>query len=140
MRLLGKVRFSLATIMMLVVTSAAAVALYAKVFRHVQHITTTGWKLDVPSLFLLAIALTAMALASWKEHSANQAMLQMTLACVGCLILIGICEAQYDRMVRYWFQGSFAATVSLPLLVRRYVKSELPRGPRRDFWKKSCEM
>ncbi len=139
MRWIGKVRFSMATIMMLVVTVAAASALYAKVRKHTELITITGWKVDVPSLFLLAIGLTAVALASWKEHSAAQAMLQMTLTCVGCLVLIGICEAQYERAVRYWFQGTFAVTVSLPLLVRRFVKSELPRGPRRDFWKKTCE-
>jgi hypothetical protein len=37
------------------------------------------------------------------------------------------------------FQGTFAATVSLPLLARRFVKSGLSRGPRRDWWKKTCE-
>ena len=66
-------------------------------------------------------------------------MLQVTLACVGCLSLIWIGEAKYDRAIRYWCQGAFAATVTFPLLARRFVKSAMPRGPRRDWWKKTCE-
>ncbi|HEV3165014.1 MAG TPA: hypothetical protein VGZ22_13370 [Isosphaeraceae bacterium] len=139
MRLIRKFRFSLATIMMLVLTAAAASALFVKCRQHTAVITQTLWKVDAPSLLLLAIGLTAVALSSWKEHTAVQTMLQMTLACVGCLILIWIGEAQYGRGIRYWFQGTFAATVTLPLLARRLVKSELPRGPRRDWWKKTCE-
>ena len=66
-------------------------------------------------------------------------MLQVTLACFGCLTLIWIGEAKYERAIRYWCQGTFAATVTLPMLGRRFVKSGLPRGPRRDWWKKTCE-
>jgi predicted membrane metal-binding protein len=124
---------------MLVLTAAVASALFVKVRQHAGVITQPGWKLDVPSLFLLAIGLTAVALASWKEHTAVQAMLQMSLACVGCLVLIWIGEAQQERAIRYWFQGTFAATVSLPMLARRIVKAEMPKGPRREWWKKTCE-
>ena len=63
----------------------------------------------------------------------------MTLACLGCLTLIYVGEAHYERAVRYWFQGCFAVTVTLPLFARRIVKSTLPRGPRRNWWKKTCE-
>ena len=66
-------------------------------------------------------------------------MLQVTLACFGCLTLIWVSEAQYERAIRYWCQGTFAATVTLPMLARRYVKAGMPRGPRRDWWKKTCE-
>jgi len=134
-----KIQFSLRAIAMFVLTAAAASALYVKILRHTGAVTPTAWKVDVPSLFILAICLTAVALSSWKEHTAVQTMLQITLACVGCLALIWIGEARYERAIRYWFQGTFAATVSLPLLARRFVKSELPRGPRRDWWKKTCE-
>ena len=41
--------------------------------------------------------------------------------------------------IRYWFQACFAATVTLPLIARRIAKSSLPRGPRRNWWKKTCE-
>jgi hypothetical protein len=63
----------------------------------------------------------------------------VTLACVGCLTLIWIGEAQYERAIRYWCQAMFAATVTIPMVARRLVKSGLPRGPRRDWWKKTCE-
>ena len=144
MRLIHKIRFSMGTILMFVLMAAAAMALFAKI-QHLTDVATRpgvtlpGWKVDVPSLFLLAIVLTAVALGSWKEHTAVQTMLQVTLACLGCLTLIWIGEAQYERAIRYWFQATFAATVTLPLLARRFVKTELPRGPRRDWWKKTCE-
>ena len=138
MRLLRKIRFSVGAIMMVVLMTAAAIALFVKVSHYADELPP-GWKLDVPSLFLLAIGLTALALGSWKEHSAVQVMLQVTLACVGCLSLIWIGEAQYERAIRYWCQGMFAATVTIPMLARRFIKTGLPRGPRRDWWKKTCE-
>jgi hypothetical protein len=140
MQLIRRIRFSMGTIMMFVLMAAAAMALFVKIQRLTDGTPIPpGWNLDIPSLFLLAIVLTAVALGSWKEHSAVQTMLQVTLACVGCLSLIWIGEAQYDRAIRYWCQGTFAATVTLPMLARRFVKSGLPRGPRRDWWKKTCE-
>jgi hypothetical protein len=140
MRWIGTIRFSMSTGMMLVIAAAAAFALFAKVRQHVGPITTApGWKTDVPSLFLLAIGLTAIALGAWKSHTAVQMMLQFTLACLGCLVLIWIGEAQFERALRYVFQGAFALTVSLPMLIRRFVKSGMPKGPRRDWWKKTCE-
>jgi hypothetical protein len=140
MQLIRKIRFSMGTTMMFVLTAAAATALFTKIRRHTGAITTQpGWKTDVPSLFLLAIVLTAIALGSWKEHTAVRILLQVTLACLGCLTLIWIGEAQYERAIRYWSQGTFAALVTIPMLARRFVKSALPRGPRRDWWKKTCE-
>jgi hypothetical protein len=139
MGLIRRIRFSMGTIMMFVLMAAAAMALFVKIQQRTAILTQTGWKVDVPSLFLLAIALTAVALGAWKEHTAVQTMLQVTLACFGCLTLIWIGEARYERAIRYWCQGTFAVTVTLPLLARRFVKSALPRGPRRDWWKKTCE-
>ena len=98
MQLIRKIRFSMGTIMMFVLMAAAAMALFVKILHLIDSTPIPpGWNFDVPSLFLLAIALTAVALASWKEHSAVQTMLQVTLACVGCLSLIWIGEAKYDR-------------------------------------------
>ena len=138
MKLISMIRFSIGTIMMFVVMAAAAMALFVKIQEHTNGVPP-GWTLDVPTLFLLAILLTSVALGSWKEHSAVQIMLQVTLACFGCLTLIWIGDAKYERAIRYWCQGTFAATVTLPLLARRFVKTGLPRGPRRDWWKKTCE-
>ncbi len=134
-----RIRFSLATTMMFVLTAAAASALYVKVLQRTTILVGSTWKLDAPTLFLLAIILTAIALAPWKAHSAVQTMLQVTLACLGCLTLIWIGEAHYERAIRYWFQASFAVMVTLPLFARRLVKSTMPRGPRRAWWKKTCE-
>jgi hypothetical protein len=144
MKLIQKVRFSMGTIMMFVLMVAAGMALFVKIQHIADSVTAPaalppGWNFDVPSLFLLAIALTAVSLGSWKEHTAVQIMLQVTLACFSCLTLIWIGEAQYERAIRYWCQGTFAATVTLPMLARRYVKSGFHRGPRRDWWKKTCE-
>jgi hypothetical protein len=139
MQLIRRIRFSLATTMMFVLTAAAVSALYVKALEHTGTIAGPGWRFDIPSLFLLGIMLTALALGSWKAHSAVQIMLQVTLTCLGFLTLIWIGEAQYERAIRYWFQGAFAATVTLPLLARRSVKSSLPRGPKRNWWKKTCE-
>jgi hypothetical protein len=125
--------------MMFVVTAAAGSALFAKVWTHSEFAGTVGLKTDVPSLLLLAIGLTAIAIGAWKEHSAVQTMLQMTLAFLGCLSLIWIGEAKLERLVRYWFEVAFALTVCLPMLARRYVKANVARGPRRDWWKKTCE-
>ncbi len=139
MQVLRRLRFSLATTMMFVLAAAAASALYAKIVHLMGTITEPGLKFDIAALFLLAIVLTALALGSWKAHSSVQIMLQFTLACLACLSLVWIAEAQYARTLRYWFQGCFAATVTLPLVARRIVKTTLPRGPKRNWWKKTCE-
>jgi len=109
---ISRIRFSMSAIMMFVLTAGTASALYVKILRQVGTVGA-GWKVDLPSLFLLGIGLTAVALSSWKEHTAFQTMLQMTLTCTGCLILIWIGEAHQERLIRYWFQGIFAATVCL---------------------------
>ena len=139
MRLIPRFRVSIATMMMFVVAAAAGAALFAKIRAHADTPTIAGLKTDAPMLLLLAIGLTTIALGSWKAHSAVQMCLQGTIACLGCLSLIWISEAQLERTTRYWFQAAFAASVVAPMMVRRYVKTEMPKGPRREWWKKTCE-
>ena len=67
MHLISRVRFSLATTMMFVLTAAAATALYVKILQRTGVIYGAGWGFDVPTLLLLAIMLTALALGSWKR-------------------------------------------------------------------------
>jgi hypothetical protein len=138
MRLLRKVRFSLATVMMLVVMAAASAALFIKVRHHTPD-AKPYLKIDTPVLFTLSIVLTATALGSLKSHSAVQTMLQATLACLGFLSLVGLAEQGLERPLLYWFQASFGLFVTLPLLARRIVKTEMDRGLRRDWWKKTFE-
>jgi hypothetical protein len=139
MWLRNRVRFTLATVMMLVVTSAAASALFAKVREHAAVATKPYLKIDAPVLFVLSIVLTAVALGSMKGHSAVQTMLQVTVACLGYLSLIWLAEAMLERPLLYWFQVGFGVLVAAPMWARNVVKTEMDRGPRRDWWKKTFE-
>ena len=139
MRIFGKVRFSMATVMMLVVAAAACSALFAKAREHVPAVNQAYIRFDAPFLFVLAIVLTAIALGALKGHTAVQMMIQTTLACLGYVSLIGLAEAGMERPLLYWFQVSFGLLVTIPMLVRRSVKVGMTRGPRRDWWKGSCE-
>ena len=68
MHLLSRIRFTLAATMMFVLTTAAASALYVKILRRTEVLgTTTIWKYDAPTLFLLGIILTALALAPGRH-------------------------------------------------------------------------
>jgi hypothetical protein len=139
MQVLGKMRFSVATVMMLVVTAAACSALFVKARRHVPVFSQPSVKFDVPLLFVVAIVLTAVALGALKRHTAVQMMIQVTAACLGYLSLIGLAEAGMKRPLSYWFQVCFGLVVTIPLLARRAVKSGMAQGPRRDWWKGTCE-
>jgi hypothetical protein len=83
MAILKGFRFSMATLMMLVVTAAAASALFAKVQAHSEDPSRPTWKYDSPALVTLAIALTAVALGALKDHSVAQTMFQATIAYLG---------------------------------------------------------
>ncbi len=139
MRLFRNVRFSMAAIMMLVVTAAAGSALFAKAREHIPAAGVPYLRFDAPFLFVLAIALTAVALGALKGHTAVQMMLQTTIACLGYVSLIGLAEAGMQRPLLYWFQASFALLVTIPLLARRSIKAGMERGPRRRWWKGTCE-
>lgn len=140
MTLLKRLRFSMGTILVFVLMAAVGSALFVKLFRYSELITTPGWKLDVPALFLIAIALTAVALGAWKDHSPVQTMLQIAITCFGCLTFLWIAEAKYERAIRYWYQATFALTVTFPIVGRQFVKRTMERGPRRTWWKKTLEV
>lgn len=126
--------------MMLVFAAALASSLFVKLRRYTMLIATEPtMAIDLPALFLIAILLTAIALAAWKGHSVLLTMIQANLACLGWLSLIWIMEAGYERTTRYWFEAAFALVITFPLLARRAVKVSLPRGPRRAWWKNACE-
>lgn len=139
MAIASRFRFSLANMLMLVVTAGAASALFAKVKAHSENPARPSWKYDSPTLVTIAIGMTAVALGALKDHSAVQTMLQATIAYLGYLSLIWLAEAGQLRILLYWFQIAFALTVALPLLARRIVKSEMPKGPRRTWWKRTFE-
>jgi hypothetical protein len=139
MKVLPKLRLTMATAMMLVVTCGMASALFAKIHKYSAVATQVYLKIDAPILFVVSIVSTAIGLGALKSHSANQTMIQTSVACFAYLTLIWIAESGQERPLLYWFQISFALMVTAPLLARRIIKSEMPRGPRRDWWKKTCE-
>ncbi len=137
--MLPRMRFTLATAMELVVTAAVASALFAKVHRYTPPSGLTYLRIDAPILFVLSIVLTAVALGSLKGHTPGQMMLQVVVACLGFLSLVTLAENHWQRPLLYWFQVGFGVQVTLPLLARGIVKSEMERGPRRGWWKGTFE-
>ena len=133
-------RISLATVMIVVITAAAASALFASLVRHLPTgPMSTAIRYDVAILFVLGIILTGMAIAARKAHSPHLAMLQITVACLGYLGLLSLAEISLSRPLFYWYQASFAALVVVPLIARRIVKRQIEKGPRRTLWMKRCE-
>jgi hypothetical protein len=139
MNLLRKMRFTMATVMMLVVTAAVAFALFAKARDHVPNVQYPYVNIDAPAIFVISIALTAIALGALKAHSSGQIMLQVVLAYLAYLALISMAEAGLVRPLMYWFQACFALLATAPLIARAHVKAEMERGPRRTWWKKTTE-
>jgi len=133
-------RISIATVMMLVVTAASASALAARMLRLLaKSAQVAGDRYDGVAVVILAIVLTGLALAARKGHSLNQAMVQITLACLGLLFVLSLPEWGSFRLMIYWLQILFATLVVGPLMVRRAVRTRMDRGPRRTWWMRTCE-
>ncbi len=135
----GKFRFTMATVMMAVVTAAVASALFARARDHIPASSYPYLTVDAPAVFVLSIILTAVALGALKSHTPGQVMLQIDLACLSYFGLILLAEAGALRPLLYWFQVSFALQAALPLIARSHIKADMERGPRRDWWKKTTE-
>jgi hypothetical protein len=134
----------MAGLALLVVASATASALFAKVYHlfRPEDLTTATYPtlhFDAPILLLVGIVLTAITLGANKGHSLSLILLQITLSCLGFLSLIWLQEAKQPRLLLYWFQTAFLLTVAAPMLARHLLKTHLPRGPRRSWWKKTLE-
>lgn len=140
--MLRRIRFSMRSILMLVLTAAAASALFAKVSSLLAG-RPSDWRVDAPALLLLGIGLTALAIGTVRRHTAFQTMLQATLSCVMLLVLVQFTDLRNDfraiRAALYWFQGVFALTVALPLLAWRLLLAEMEVGGRRDWWRGTME-
>lgn len=133
-------RLTMATVMYLVVTAAAATALMVRLGRHIPPIPQgTTLRYEIAGLFVGAIVLTAVALAARKRHSAYLAMVQITVACLAFLSLISIAEVSTFRPVLYWYQATFAVLVVIPLVIRRIIKLRMDKSPLRASRMKLCE-
>lgn len=116
-------RISMASIMMLVVVAATASALFAKIVEIISS-EFAEWKYDIAAVFVLAIALTAIALGALRSHSGVQMMIQATAVYLSFLSIIWIVEREHYRIAIYWFQVLFAGTVAFPLLALRFAKAD----------------
>jgi hypothetical protein len=115
-------RISMASIMMLVVAAAAASALFTKIVGTISG-EFGEWKYDVPAVIIIAVALTAIALGAFRNHSGIQMMIQATGAYLGFLSMIWIIEQEHYRIAIYWFQILFAGLVVFPFLARRFARA-----------------
>ena len=138
---LPRIRISIATIMMLVITAAAASALVARVVQPLQKVLSSVplGRYNLAAVLILGIVLTGVALAARKGHSPNQAMLQIALACLGFLFAVSLPDFLPPRARIYWLQVLFAVLVVIPLVVRRTLKNRTERGPQRAWRMKTCE-
>ena len=137
---LTRPRITMASVMILVVTAASASALLVRLAKHLPPTPpSASMRYEIAGLFVAAIGLTGIALAARKRHSPYLAMLQITVACLGFLVLVSLAEISTIRPVLYWYQATFAALVVVPLVIRRVIKLRMDKSPRRAKWMKTCE-
>lgn len=120
-------RISMASIMVLVVAAAAASALFAKIVKIISD-AFGEYKYDAGAVVIIAIALTAIALGTLRNHSGVQMMIQAAGTYLGFLSLLWIIDGEHMRAVFYWFQASFAGMIVFPLLARRFAGVEPEAG------------
>jgi hypothetical protein len=123
-----RLRLRLATLLVLVVASAPALALYAKMLEHIGP-----GDLDAPAVTLLAIVLTGIAVGAWRRASPGQVIAQIGLACAALLVLV---EISFTRLVNYWLAIVVAVTIVVPLLARSQASATQGSGTgsRRVAW------
>lgn len=119
-------RFTLATVMVAVLASAAGAAMVVRVYRLFGG-GEAGT--DLAALLLIAVVLTAVAIGCWRRSSLVAVLLQITVCCA---FIAGIAEAVVlvPRVSRYTLQIWFALLVVLPLGMRRFAASHVQSEPR----------
>lgn len=118
-----RLRFTMRTLMIFVLTAAVASAMFGELARLLKGLPM-NLAIDVPSIVLTAIALNAVALGCLLRLSVDQVLVQITVCCLLVLAGAWLWEWKLDRGLRYWLQASFAAVVVLPLLIKAAAMSE----------------
>jgi hypothetical protein len=113
-------RFTMRSLMLFVLASAVASALFSAV-RGVIPGTTNTFRVDVPAIVLSAIVLNAAALGFWLRLSLNRVLVQVTVCCLLVLGGVWLWEWKFARGLLYWLQASFAVGVVAPLAIRAYL-------------------
>ena len=147
MSIAQRLRFSMATVMMLVVAAAAGSAVFAKF----HELFTSGGiafrgksrEIDYPATIVLATALAATAIGAARRHGTLRTFL---LASVTYLMLLALAQTIDQatiwklRALRYWLQGCFAITVVAPLLaIRAFGLGDVGESPRQRWLRLTLE-
>lgn len=114
-----RVRFSIGTLMVLVLASTLVVALFFQLVKLSESIGSGLLGGHGPAVLVLAIVLTAVALGCWRGASLDAIGFQISTCCALALVAIGFHQAGWYRPLIYWFQGVFALTIVTPLVGRR---------------------
>lgn len=132
MRISGPARFSIASLMLLVLTSGAAAALYFKLLKLFEN--SGSYAIDGPVLMLLCIGLNAIALATSRRHNAYQLLTQITIACALLLSDIHLLEWK-TRIVHYAIPINLFALLAAPIVLRTLGRTKRKSTPARRFAK-----
>ncbi len=125
------VRFSIWSMMLLVLASASASALFVKV-RKLAEPAGADLALDLPILVVLCITLNALFLTTIRKHNIYQLMIQVSVACGLLLGDIYLLESK-SRLVHYIAPINFAALLLIPFVLRRLGKRKGPRTARQNL-------
>lgn len=128
-----RVRLTMGTMMIGVLTAAVASALFAELRQLIKTPQSLALQVDVPTIVLLGISLNAVALGCWRKLTVEQVLAQIAICCF--LILVGawIWDAKLTRVLRYWLQLSFGVAFVLPLLVQTVVGGDARNSPRNPW-------
>lgn len=132
MRIPLSARFSIASLMLLVLTCGAAAALYFKLLKLFENAGT--YAIDGPVLCVLCIGLNALALAISRRHNAYQFLTQITIACALLLTDIHLFEWKM-RIVHYAIPINLIALLAAPIVLRRLGRTKRRSTPMRRFAK-----
>ncbi len=132
-------RFSLALMMLLVVTAASAAALGARIDRIWQG--TTGWfRGELVGLLILAISANGVVLARWSRHGMVQALSQINVACLTLLAMIAANEWGDGFLVFRWLPVLLMLALVAPLGAIQLIQDQHLRSPRAVWWSKTAEV
>jgi hypothetical protein len=125
-RLAWGFRLRLGTMLLLVMAAAPALAIYAK-------LSEDNLGPDEPTVMLLAIVLTGIAVGAWRRASPGQVIAQIGLTCAALLSLMQYSDT---RLANYWLALVFAVAIVLPLLARAPARAahDSPPGSRPRAW------
>ncbi len=112
-------RFSLGSLMVFILTAAAASALYAKIIELLNGTANPISAYDVANVVLIALLLSSTIVVCIRRETVNQGMFQVTLSCVVILATLALIEENLVRLLLYWAQLCFAVLLVLPLVLRR---------------------